>query len=177
MFRSFIMTFTFITVFLLCNSSRLSHAQSTENFSKRKGLTFSSPHNQDSQAVGVFFAICGDADDEHECNPFSGDMLCSIVQPILCFLDIDAPVPATLSRTQNWTSGVLALSSPVPGNRFARISDANAYCAATFGDGWRVASFHDGGGWILKGYGLTPSDKTRFWVDIKDQPNGTCWSR
>lgn len=57
--------------------------------------------------------------------------MCKIEQPILCFLDIDMPVPAALSRPEYWTGGVLALSSPVRGSRFTRISDANAYCAAT----------------------------------------------
>ena len=177
MSRSFGFIFTILAVMYFSSSSQFSTAQTPESMGERKGLSFSSPHTQESETSGVFLAVCGGTDDQPECNPYTGDMLCNIKQPVLCFLDIDAPVPATLSRAQNWTSGVLALSSPIPGNRFARLSDANAYCAATFGAGWRVASFHDGGGWTLKGYGLAPSDKTRFWVDIKDQPQGTCWSR
>lgn len=163
------------------NPTYLSHAQSSESVpekvSEHKGLTFSSAHYQDSKLTGVFLAVCGGTDNQRECDPFGGDMLCKTEQPVLCFLDIDAPVPTELDRPKNWTAGVLALTKPIRGSHFARLSDANAYCTSTFGEGWRVASFHDGGGWALIGYGLVPLDRTRFWVDIKDQPNGTCWSR
>lgn len=142
------------------------------------GLTFKAAPSQNSWNAGILYASCGEANhSEIVCNPYRGDILCHKEQPVLCFLDIDAPVPDTLADPQYWTGGVLAPTKRVAGTRFSRLSDANAYCSATFGEGWRVASFHDGGGWALKGYGTVPKNASGFWIDIKDQPQATCWTR
>jgi hypothetical protein len=60
-----------------------------------------------------------------------------------------------------------------------RIGDVNALCAEIFGDAWRLASFHDGWGWNFRAFGDLPGVEigTRFWVDIRDQRNGNCWTR
>jgi hypothetical protein len=44
-----------------------------------------------------------------------------------------------------------------------------------FGPGWRVAEFHDGWGWHFQAYGTVDNPNGRFWVDINDQPDATCW--
>jgi hypothetical protein len=68
----------------------------------------------------------------------------------------------------------------VRGDAFARRSDADAYCAAAFGQGWRVAEHHDGatsdgshGGWGFVASGRI-HDASRFWVAINDI-SANCW--
>jgi len=103
--------------------------------------------------------------------------VCSTPRPLLCIIDINAPAPSYLSNTKNWTGGLVAATDAVSGNRFSNIDEANAYCAQNFGQDWRVASFHDGGGWALRAYGSAGKMGDRVWVDIKTQSSGTCWSR
>ena len=146
------------------------------------GLTFGPGAEKDTDQKGgddeFFSASCGsDTENQRHCDPYHGDTKCHLERPLLCFRDIDAPVPETLGDPLYWTGGILASTPPQPGNRFKTLADANAFCASTFGEGWRVASFHDGGGWTLKGYGIPSYGNSRVWIDIKDQPDATCWSR
>jgi len=158
--------------------SQESHGQINSKKIEKRGLTFSSMTDNTHDKTGIFTASCGKAADANlECNPQSGDTICKIEKPVLCFLDIDAPVPQSLEDPQHWSGGVLALSSPVPATQFKSLKTANTYCAATFGEGWRVASFHEGGGWAIKGYGVPAPKGTKFWIDIKNQPKATCWAR
>ena len=72
-----------------------------------------------------------------------------------------------------------AAAPAVPGFLLSSLEDANARCAGSLGTGWRLASFHDGGGWELHGQGLvgTLADRRdRVWVTIGDQP-GNCWDK
>ena len=92
-------------------------------------------------------------------------------------------LPAGLDNSDpyySWAGGVVATTQPVAGSTFGTIAAANAYCAAQFGANWRVAEFHDGWGWNFLAYGGTVSapsvPSARFWVDIYDQPQGTCWA-
>lgn len=79
-----------------------------------------------------------------------------------------------------WSGGVVATTQPVAGDTFKDkdITAVNAYCQAQFGNGWRVAEFHDGVYWFFQAYGGTVSapavPSTRFWVHINDQPDGNC---
>jgi len=166
------------TLVVLMTLSELVYAQDSSPRNLNKGLTFTSFDSRKNQTAGVFAASCDqDPQSQKLCPSHTGDTLCSTSIPLLCILDIDAPVPETIENSQYWTGGVLALSSPVAGEQFSRLSDANAYCEATFGKYWRVASFHDGGGQALSGYGVTQATDIRFWVDIKSQPKANCWSR
>ncbi len=142
------------------------------------------------------------------CNPYKGDTLCSVPLPILC-LKVDglsrppyelAHCPSCAMNDEyynGWSEGTAKLTDPVPGNTFTSLSDANAYCAAQLGDGYRVAEHHDGrwvsgmdeshfydgtwplttssGGWGFYVPGQVPDD-SRFWVHINDQ-NANCWDR
>ncbi len=169
-----------IILFFTLTSSVPQHAyaQISARSDGKKGLTFESRAEGETNKAGIFTASCGKTPNgKPSCNPNLGDTSCQLSRPVLCLLDIDAPVPDMLTSPQYWAGGILALSSPELGSRFKRLSDTNAYCAATFGEGWRVASFHDGGGWALKGYGVPQNNKERFWVDIKNKPEGTCWAR
>jgi len=166
------------TLLALGFTSGVSLAQNSSDVRSKKGLTFTSRMGADQDIAGVFTAFCDqDSNAMNRCNPIHGDTLCNVSRPLLCILDIDAPAPEVLDNPHYWTGGVLALSSPVSAEKFSHLSDANAYCEATFGEYWRVASFHDGGAGALKGYGVSQKWATRFWVDIKNQPKATCWSR
>jgi hypothetical protein len=58
----------------------------------------------------------------------------------------------------------------IPGAILTSQEQGDAICADTFGDGWRLAEFHDGGGgWTFWAAGSIPTG-TRFWVAINDQP-------
>lgn len=119
------------------------------------------------------------------CEPFIGDTRCNRSVPLVCFRPDRYPFPnnAILPNHYNWladghwSAGELKLTRPVPGTQFETLADANAFCHAEFGDDWRVADFHlDAGGYRFWGVGHT-SYSGRAWVDIRDQPYGTCWDR
>jgi hypothetical protein len=102
------------------------------------------------------------------CNPYRGDTSCRTALPLLCTRDVQGDPPHAL-----------ATSPPVPGFHLRSVSDAHQRCVDALGAGWRMASFHDSGGWEIHGQGLvgTQADRrNRVWVAIGDQP-GNCWDR
>lgn len=111
------------------------------------------------------------------CNPYRGDTPCSTPLPLLCLLDIDAAVPATVSDDTHWTGAVLSLSHPIRGTALPSLADADRLCVQTFGEGWRVAHYRDGGGQGLVGFGSPPTAQQSVWVHIKGRPDATCWTR
>lgn len=151
--------------------------------SPRKGLTFSAESaSKNQENLNTASASCGKSSGgDWLCNPYEGDTVCSAALPLLCILDIDAAVPTTIENSKYWSGGVLAKSSPQRGTNISTLKNANDICADSFGKGWRVASFHDGGGWAIEGYGILTGGRQapepqRMWVDIKDQPSATCWT-
>jgi len=144
----------------------------------QKGMTWI--HSTSNSQVGTITVGCSG------CNPYQGDTPCSQQMPLLCIYKPTPafPPPVNLNNTDLynlWAGGVVATAQPVAGNAFVNIAAANAYCAAQFGTGWRVAEFHDGWGWNFQAYGGTVSapavPSTRFWVNINDQSAGNCWSQ
>lgn len=108
-------------------------------------------------------------------NAYRGDMPITSALPILAFRPIDAPAPAFIGR--HWSAGEVALSPPVAGADFHSLDDADAWLRQHLGDGWRMASFHDGGGWKFWARGSLDVDpERRFWVYIRDQPANP-WAR
>jgi hypothetical protein len=102
------------------------------------------------------------------CNPYQGDTSCRTLLPLLCARAPEGDTPYALST-----------SLPVAGFLLSSLEDANARCAQDLGSGWRVASFHDNGGWELRGPrlpGTIADRRTRAWVFISDQP-GNCWNK
>jgi hypothetical protein len=145
-----------------------------------KGMTWL--HAISNAQTGTITVGCGG------CDAYHGDTPCAQKLPLLCIYKPTPPftLPSGVNNTDQynqWSGGVVATTAPVAGNSFAHLSlppgDANSYCAAQFGPGWRVAEFHDGWGWNFQAYGGTVSapavPSTRFWVHINDQPNATCW--
>jgi len=117
----------------------------------------------------------------NQCDPYTGDTDCDEELPLLCFLEAELNQPAELdtpSIYHQWSGGIVATTDIVSGNSFKDITDANYFCEQNFGSGWRVAEHHDGWGWYFWAYGNIGEDFEggRFWVDINDQPDGTCWT-
>jgi len=152
-----------------------------------KGMTWF--HSTSDAQNGTITVGCGSG--PGGCDAYNGDTACNQLRPVLCIYKPSPPSPPFSAPTSGtypyWSGGVVATTPPVPGNQFPNISadptgthkDANSYCAKQFGPGWRVAEFHDGGGWNFQAYGGTVSaptvPSTRFWVHINDQQNANCW--
>jgi hypothetical protein len=119
------------------------------------------------------------------CDPFLGDTRCNRSVPMLCYRPDNYPYPNDVDLTGRhafveggyWSAGELALTTPVAGDQFTSIRDADEYCRAEFGEAWRVADFHlNSQGYRFWGIGRTDYSG-RAWIDIRDQPHGTCWDR
>ncbi len=113
----------------------------------------------------------------NECNPYTGDMNCSVDLPVLCF----APLPNQASpdpTLHQWAAGRIKVTNSVPGNSFKKLDDVNQACSR-FGNNWRAATFHESPkGWNWTAFGTTDDAEkyfARFWVHIKDQP-ANCWA-
>jgi hypothetical protein len=149
----------------------------------RKGMTW--VHTLSNAQYGTITVGCGPAG-PNRCDAAKGDTLCTQQLPVLCIYKpkpafqkpVGLPEPDWNNR---WSGGVVATTKPVAGDTFKDSAAVNAYCKDAFGEGWRVAEFHDGWGWNFQAYGGTVSaptvPSTRFWVYINDQPNGNCWQQ
>jgi hypothetical protein len=125
-------------------------------------------------------------DGSDSCDAYHGDTLCSRPRPVLCLLKDGRAEPESIAKLRaasmmspdkfhaGWAKGELALTPAIRGDAFANRHAADAYCARTLGEGWRMAEFHDGdGGWGFVANGHIDA-KSRFWVAINDQP-ANCW--
>lgn len=115
------------------------------------------------------------------CNASTGDTLCTTSLPMLCIrksgTGFPLPLPMTVDNTNQyvrWSGGIVGTTAAMtpPSTLLA----ANAVCSSLFGADWRVAEFHDGWGWAFQAYGGVANPAQRFWVDINDSPNATCWT-
>ncbi len=143
----------------------------------KNGLTFML--NGSSSVSGVSQVGCNGPDGS-QCNPYEGDSSCDVARPLLYFLDLNAPIPASLpvgTDKNKWSGGVMASTPDVAGSTFDTITNADHYCAKEFGEGWKVARFDQGKGWNFRAYGNVGDPKTRMWVEITDRHGGTCWKR
>ncbi|AFE04302.1 flagellar hook-length control protein [Corallococcus coralloides DSM 2259] len=111
-----------------------------------------------------------------DCDAYFGDTACTARLPVLCIKQDGSPRPASLPGPYyaGWAGGNIATTLPVAGNFLMSLAHANETCVQFFGPGWRMASFHDAGGWGFNAYGNVRTD-TRFWVYIWDQP-ANCWN-
>jgi len=131
---------------------------------------------------GVIEVGCWDSTGS-KCEPYRGDTMCSTKRPMLCINTSvnSAPKPAWVPSTpkHRFVKGVIATSRPVSplAAGLNTLTKANNYCRAAFGPGWKVANFHQGDQWNFKSYGNVGTKTKRFWVNIRDQANGNCWSQ
>jgi hypothetical protein len=144
----------------------------------RKGMSWGN-HGPSDPVSGVLRVGCQPgASAGGDCNPYVGDTACSVQLPLLCRKALSLPRPASYAGSR-WSGNVIATTPPVSpaAAGLNTRAAANAYCAAQFGNdpSWKVAAFHDGGGWNFAAYGNTGTQSPRFWVDIANQPNGNCW--
>ncbi len=139
------------------------------------------------------------------CGSYSGDTSCSIALPVLCVkLDGSSRPPYNVPTSggaltdeyySGWLEGQADITAPISGSSFAGLADADAYCAAQLGTGYRMAEFHDGryvvgmsstayhgstwssttsrGAWTFFAPGQL-STSSRLWTYIDDQ-NANCW--
>jgi hypothetical protein len=123
-------------------------------------------------AQGVDRVGCGGV-----CNAYTGDTSCSTALPVLCIKKDGSPTPPGLATDfyNGWTGAHIATTHPIVGSVLTSQVVADQLCAAYFGAGWRMASFHDGnGGWSWYAYGDIRNDM-KLWVRISDQP-ANCWN-
>lgn len=137
----------------------------------RTGMTWTVLEQQDGYVhVGA----------DGQTNPYSGDTTVDQFLPVLC-LQVDARTPPGgiyFDSYNGWARGAVQATPAIPASVLTSQQQGDFICAETFGEGWRLAEFHDGwygsdfsmsGGWSYWAAGqLTPG--TRFWVAINDQP-------
>ncbi len=104
-------------------------------------------------------------------NPIHGDTSCDVSLPILCLHKEgqDRPIYLYLDFTNGWAGGHIKLTPPHFGYELTSQATADQICAQTFGNGWVMGEYHDGGrgsGWYAYG---SISYAGRFWVAINDQ--------
>ena len=127
----------------------------------------------------VSFLSCFTDKTQAPCNPFEGDQRCTAALPMACY-KAGNRVPAGLDKSglgEGYrTGGEIRATKPVIAASLATRADADRYCQAQFGAGWRILEYHDGaGGAIITNSTIAP--KTRLWVDVSDQRYANCWDR
>lgn len=111
-------------------------------------------------------------------NPYSGDTNCNERLPILCINVEGFSPPANANGnnySESWSGANVKQTYPFTGHDINTRDKANQRCVEVFGEGWRIAEFHDGAlgtagtdGWKLWAYGGLTNNR-RFWVSINDQ--------
>ena len=144
-----------------------------------RGVTFAE-HRLKPMGANVSWMGCMIDHAQSGCEPLAGDRLCSTPGPVACYHDGARTVPPELTgiglTKTAFVGGEIRLSATVRGDRFPRLADANRFCAASFGAGWRVLSYHEGGGGRVVSYSAI-APRTRALVNIRDQQYGNCWDR
>ncbi|MEM7715392.1 MAG: VCBS repeat-containing protein [Cyanobacteria bacterium P01_A01_bin.68] len=131
-------------------------------------------------------------------NPYTGDTNINEYRSLLCIKKTGIPRPKRLppakvspggATTRSWSGGRVLIIPNVQGKQLTSQAVADGMCEKAGQrkrgtSGYRMAEFHDGNGknagwsfWAQAFYrdvqDLKP--KTRFWVNINDQPNATPW--
>jgi hypothetical protein len=129
--------------------------------------------------AGAGYVLVG-ADDQSDA--YAGDTPTSAMLPVLCLHPAGLPDPGLteITRTpggslrRRWSGAEVSLTEPIVGSALTSRGVADDVCASRFGDGWRMAEFHDGGHragfdfWARAAQGDFAA--SRFWVAIDDQP-------
>lgn len=149
----------------------------------KKGLTWTK--RAVDELAGVVTVGCGYTPGVgNQCNPYKGDTPCKAKLPVLCFYPGEFPKPAHVNEASiyhTWSGGIVGTTTPVRGSEFDTLEEVDKFCVKHFGKGWRTAEHHDGWGWNFIAYGNVGTNydfgNRRFWININDQANGTCWEQ
>ena len=153
---------------------------------EKRGVTFTENKEFSKHLNGLQLMGCDQEPTAIQCNPIYGDTLCTDTLPLACIIETGHPTPVIaeglpehvkVEAQKYWGVGDVDFTPVVRGDQFKILSEANQFCAQTFGAGWRVLDYHDGGLKGVTSYRAAHVPNSRVWVDIKDQPNGTCWAR
>lgn len=143
----------------------------------RKGMTWSK-YGSDPVSGVVRVGCHASSTSSAVCDAYAGDTACTVPLPVLCKKVLALPKPMSYPNNARWSGNIVATSPPVSPSTAGLSTRAavDAYCAAQFGAGWKVAAFHDNtSGWNFSAYGNVGTQSPRFWVDIADQPAANCW--
>jgi hypothetical protein len=158
------------------------------------GMTFGNNTNE-STGDGVVFVTCHGLPRtaNGSCNAYTGDTPCETSLPLLCVNVDGRSRPAGLAVPSKgggvmpaqfyagWAAGRVAATPPIAGSDLLSAENAGEICRAEFGEGWRMAEFHDGrideagnrGGWAWYANGRLDTS-TRYWVQNNDT-TANCW--
>lgn len=122
-----------------------------------KGMTWASQGHRSNlgiHMVGCQSRISGD------CDAYEGDTSCAEARPILCVNVDNSPRPnypipgagGVMAKEfyRGWLGGHMATTQPVVGATMTNPKNGDGpgnpdtTCREAFGDGWRMAEFHDG---------------------------------
>jgi hypothetical protein len=146
--------------------------------SQVRGVTFVE-HSDKPLGTDISLLSCSGDPTQNTCDPFSGDTLCTAQLPLACFQSGNLARPerlATLGWGNSFNGGQVKVTGPISASSFKTRLDADAFCAAQFGQGWRVLQYADGtAAAVVSQSPIEP--RTRVWVEISDQPRGRCWDR
>lgn len=114
------------------------------------------------------------------CDPFRGNHACTVSAPIACYKDGNRKPPAALKNSQlddqNFVGGEVRLSRAVRPDSFVTLKAANDFCAAEFGQGARVTTYHEATGSQMISYSNLAL-RARGIIHVGGQPYGNCWDR
>jgi hypothetical protein len=144
-----------------------------------RGVTFVE-HSDKRLGPDMSLLSCATDETQSMCGPYTGDTLCSDQLPLACYKDGTAAKPDNIAKAEindaNFVAGEVRGTEPIAGSSFKTICEADRYCASTFGSGWRVLTYQEGGGGVVISRSKI-EPKTRLWIDIRDQPRARCWDR
>lgn len=147
--------------------------------SEVRGVTFSE-HAAKPLGADISVLSCSLDDTQRMCGPFQGDTPCTQSLPLACYRDGNATKPANMDASNmdeaKFVPGEVRLTEPVRGDTLETREEADKLCADRFGPAFRVLRYQEGGGGIVISRSQIPAG-ARAWIEIRDQPRATCWSR
>lgn len=98
---------------------------------------------------------------DNSTDAYRGDTPLEQSLPLLCIKRSRLPAPEGVNPDDfyaGWSGGEVRLSRPVPGRELTSQEIADALAVQEFGEGWRMAEFHDTslGGWAWWAYWTAP---------------------
>lgn len=141
-----------LTIFLLLASSGVAIAAGGN------GMTWALGGSHDA-SLGIDMVGCSGTPASPvaggSCDAYVGETSCRIALPLLCVKVDNSPRPnyavSALNGTmmpsayyQGWLGGHMAVTEPVFGTNLRTATTGDDLCKNEFGEGWRMAEFHDG---------------------------------